>query len=294
MNPGRSSSSDRQSTQHRVLVVDDEEVMLRLLALAIRDTSCSCELAGSGEEAVELLGRERFDLAVVDKNLPGIGGLEVARRALDSVPPVPVIMVTGYPSEDSKREASTLGVSSYMTKPFGTYDLRRTVSKVLEDRQDLAEQASASSGADALPHEKPTRPPPGRARIRADLRREIDVSFLILEPNAGIRDELLTVLTGLGLRAFAFETMHQAEIHVRQAGYDVLIARPELLRETRYWTELVAEDAPLGTIAVLDTNALHRRVDATLAGARGLLAPPFDVTHVATEIRRAVTAMRGE
>ena len=57
--------------------------------------------------------------------LPDVSGLEVARRARDSVPPVPVIMVTGYPTEASRNVAKQLGVYSYLNKPFDLNDLRQ-------------------------------------------------------------------------------------------------------------------------------------------------------------------------
>lgn len=273
MTPGKADCSDRLSSTHHILVVDDEEVMRRMLTRALGEARHWCASTGSGEEAVELLEMQRFDLAVVDKNLPDLGGIEVARKALGSQPPVPVIIVTGYPSDESRHEAASIGVSGYLTKPFGVYQLQQEVSGVLDSFDE------SPAGTD--------RP------VDIDRPAGIEVAILIVEPDARIRDSLLTVLTDAGCQVVAFRSRHQAEIHVRHVGYDVLIARPEVLRETKHWTARARGSPPLGTVAVLDSYALDRKVEAIQLGAGGVLTPPFEASGVIAELRAALTRMRG-
>ena len=82
----------------RVLVVDDEDLVISVIreVLQLRDLQIS--EASDGESAVERLRQERFDLVIADKNLPGINGLEVLRRAKDRDPTVATLLVTGYSS----------------------------------------------------------------------------------------------------------------------------------------------------------------------------------------------------
>jgi DNA-binding response OmpR family regulator len=265
--PDKADCSDRPSSTHHILVVDDEEVMRRMLTRALGEARHWCASTGSGEEAVELLEQQVFDLAVVDKNLPDLGGIEVARAALGSQPPVPVIIVTGYPSDESRREATSIGVSSYLTKPFGVHDLRQEVSGILDSPEERA------AGID-----RPV---------------ETNVAIMIVEPDAAVRHALLTVLTGTGCRVVAFRSRHQAENHVRHVGYDVLIARPALLRETKYWASRAKGGPPLGSVAVLDDCALDRKVEAIQLGAGGVLTPPFEASGVIAELRAALARMRG-
>jgi len=291
-------SGKRSADSHHILVVDDEEVMRRMLTRALGEASHWCASTGSGEEAVELLQIQRFDLAVVDKNLPDLNGIEVAREALSLRPPVPVIIVTGYPSDESKSEAESIGVSSYLTKPFGLYQLQREVDWVLESVEEPVAKpssneqptippvpASETVGASAELPARPTRPDAG-------ISANTNVAILIVEPDAGVRDALLTVVTDAGYRAVAFRSQHQAEIHVRHVGYDVLIARLKILRDNQQWAKLAPRGAPLGAIAILDSCAIDKRVEAIQLGAKGELAPPFEAATVVAEIRSAISRMR--
>jgi DNA-binding NtrC family response regulator len=118
----------------RVLVVDDEDLVISVIReiLQLRDLQIS--EAGDGESAVELLRQERFDLVIADKNLPGINGLEVLRRAKDRDPTVATLLVTGYSSRESAEEAMVIGIDDYIVKPFDVEDLADKVEEVLDLR----------------------------------------------------------------------------------------------------------------------------------------------------------------
>ncbi|MBW2277137.1 MAG: response regulator [Deltaproteobacteria bacterium] len=98
---GQQSGTVEPSTTFRILVVDDEGLARRMMTRAIGAAGHFCSSTGSGEEAIELLELQQFDLAVIDKNLPDVSGLEVARKARGLSRKVPVIVVTGFPSSGS-------------------------------------------------------------------------------------------------------------------------------------------------------------------------------------------------
>jgi CheY-like chemotaxis protein len=122
---------------HEVLVVDDEVVVLTVLREALRRGGYTVTTAASAEEAIDLLRRRRFDLVLTDKNLPGASGLEVLRVARGIVPPPAVVLITGYSSYDSAKEALDIGAHDYIEKPIRDLDnLRFRIRRALSRRDE--------------------------------------------------------------------------------------------------------------------------------------------------------------
>jgi len=301
-------STVEPSTTFRILVVDDEGLARRMMTRALGAAGHFCASTGSGVEAIELLELQQFDLAVVDKNLPDVSGLEVTRRARGLARKVPVIVVTGFPSNESEREARRLGASRYMVKPFETSELQREVREVLRASWGSRAAAVAAGSEDpsgrilkqrevaplAGAPEAKTRPtqPARRPAAPVATRSETDVAVLIVENDARMRTALVDALTGAGCRVVAFQSRFQAEVHVRYVGYDVLVARPEVLREASHWEEMLAGSPPLGALAIVESGALTERVNAIQEGAVAVLVPPFEPGQVVGELRSALVRMR--
>jgi len=100
---------------------------------ALTATGYEVSDARSGEEAVEKLGHERFDLILLDVNLPGMSGLEACRviRRETLVPDVPIIMLTVRDAEKDIVEALDAGADDYVVKPFGTPELLARIRAAL-------------------------------------------------------------------------------------------------------------------------------------------------------------------
>jgi DNA-binding response OmpR family regulator len=287
----------------RILVVDDEPVMRRMIDHALTSAGHWCATASTGGEAVELLRYRTFDLSVIDKNLPDISGIEVARRTRDLFRKVPVIIVTGFPSDESRQEAEALGVASYMVKPFDVEALRDEVNEALDDFWRVSREPIAPRPSQPATDEVPTRPPP-RARPRQDRfstppafeepRRDLDVTVIVVEPDDELRALVATVLQQAGCRVTSFRSRFQAEIRVRHDGYDVLVTRPELIASTGHWVALAPGEPPLGTIALVDSESVDRHIEAIQAGARGILTPPFAGAGIIGRFAAAVDSMREE
>jgi CheY-like chemotaxis protein len=124
-------------SSHEVLVVDDEVVVLTVLREILRRGGYRVTTAASGEEAIELMRKRRFDLVLTDKNLPGASGLEVLRVARSLDPPPAVVMITGYSSYDSAVEALDIGAQDYIEKPIrDAEDLRFRIRRALSRRDE--------------------------------------------------------------------------------------------------------------------------------------------------------------
>jgi signal transduction histidine kinase len=103
-----------------LLIVDDEEMNREGLARRLQRHGYQVQGAGSGREAIELLGRRCFDLVLLDIMMPGMNGLEVLKflRRVDSPLDLPIIMVTARGESTDMVEALELGANDYLTKPL--------------------------------------------------------------------------------------------------------------------------------------------------------------------------------
>jgi two-component system, OmpR family, KDP operon response regulator KdpE len=106
----------------RILVVDDEPQLRRVMKAALAKQEYIVTDARSGEAALEALRKERFDLVILDRNMPGIGGVE-ACRAIREHSDVGIIMLTVRKAEADRIEALDAGADDYVTKPFSMPEL---------------------------------------------------------------------------------------------------------------------------------------------------------------------------
>lgn len=114
--------------QNRMLVVDDDPLMRRLMTVLLEDIGDATE-AGDGAEALDKLRTHKFDLILLDWDMPGISGLEVLKAARAAGIRIPIIMVTGIAEKEQILKAIHAGVSDYVVKPLDGYTLRKKVEK---------------------------------------------------------------------------------------------------------------------------------------------------------------------
>lgn len=125
------------SMNARILVVDDEPSMRRLLRLYLTKAGFAVEEAATGRQGLVALRRGGVDLAIVDVMLPEIDGFEVVRQARRSTP-VPVIMLTARGEESSRVAGLELGADDYVVKPFLPYEVVARVRAHLRRARGLA------------------------------------------------------------------------------------------------------------------------------------------------------------
>ena len=122
----------------RILVVDDEPQIRRIVATNLRARGMDVDLAASGEEALQLLDTRPPDLMLLDLGLPGIDGvrvIEVTRQRSD----VPIVVLSVRDLEADKVRALDAGADDYVTKPFGIDELLARVRAALRRHAGAAE-----------------------------------------------------------------------------------------------------------------------------------------------------------
>ena len=123
----------------RILVVDDEPQIRRVLRATLTAEGYEVQDARTGEDALAAVRKNRFDLILLDMNMPGMGGLETC-RAIRATSEVAIIMLTVHDSERDKVEALDAGADDYVTKPFSMPELQARIRAAL--RRMPAEAAS--------------------------------------------------------------------------------------------------------------------------------------------------------
>ncbi len=109
-------------TSAKILIVDDEPQIRRVLRTTLSSQGYTVAEARTGDEALEQIRNERPDLILLDVNMPGISGLETCRE-IRSSSDIPIIMLTVRSSEHDKVQALDAGADDYVTKPFGSEEL---------------------------------------------------------------------------------------------------------------------------------------------------------------------------
>jgi CheY-like chemotaxis protein len=116
----------------RILVIDDEASVRDLLLRVLEDAGHEVVVVETGEAALMKIAKKPFDLLVVDKNLPGMSGLDVLRLVRTHYPRLRAIMITAFPHPAAEATARELGVHGYVTKPFGIVSIVSAVDAAIE------------------------------------------------------------------------------------------------------------------------------------------------------------------
>ena len=117
-----------------ILVVDDQQSIRDLTRHCLKQIGINqVSVAKSGEQALEVLGKTKFDLIISDWNMDGISGLELLTKIRGNpiIKSLPFIMATGQKDKAQVIAAKEAGVNNYIVKPFSTADLRKRVEAVL-------------------------------------------------------------------------------------------------------------------------------------------------------------------
>jgi len=220
----------------RVLVVDDEPDICTILEMALSQGGYEVATAGTGEEAVELLGTgPAFAAALVDKNLPGMSGLDVIRRIRRRDVKMAVLMMTGYASEESASEALNLDVDGYLEKPFPK--ITEVVDRVKDAVQRREKRQSAAVEA----------PPPAVSGEPGSLPRVVVVA------GDEITKPLGEVLAGKATMEAVGDAEAMARV-LRAGACDVLVVDGALFEDRA--ADVIARGitlAPLAEVVVLSS-----------------------------------------
>jgi EAL domain-containing protein (putative c-di-GMP-specific phosphodiesterase class I) len=121
-------------TNGRVLVVDDDELFLRVCGSLLRRAGLTVDAVHSPTEALALIGKQRYDAIVSDFCMPDLSGLSLLKAAREVDATVPFVLMTGAPSIESAISAIDLGVHKYLPKPFDVDVFVNTVAEAVKRR----------------------------------------------------------------------------------------------------------------------------------------------------------------
>jgi DNA-binding NtrC family response regulator len=123
----------------RILIVDDEDVVRESLHHWFDSEGYQTRAAASGKEALNTIGEQQFDLALLDIKMPGMDGMELQKRLAEADPDLTVVIMTGYGTVETAVQALKHGAYDYVTKPIDPDDLSRLVAKAIEHRRTTRE-----------------------------------------------------------------------------------------------------------------------------------------------------------
>jgi two-component system response regulator PilR (NtrC family) len=119
----------------KILVVDDEQSLRDVLSIMLKRAGYAVTSAMDGEEAIEFLNKEIFDLVITDLRMPKLDGMEVLKAVKSASPETVVLIITAFATADSAVEAMKQGAYDYLTKPFQVDEVQLIIRNALEKRR---------------------------------------------------------------------------------------------------------------------------------------------------------------
>jgi len=181
----------------RILIVDDDPQIRRVLKIALTGEGYEVKDVRSGEEAEQELREARYDLMLLDMNMPGMGGFETC-RTVRATSDIVIMMLTVRDSEEDKVAALDAGADDFITKPFSTPELLARIRAALRRAPMAPETGAQRATLGTAQVDFQTRKVTARGRELRLTPKEFDLlRYLILHPNRAIpHRELLQAVWG--------------------------------------------------------------------------------------------------
>ena len=120
-----------------VLVVDDQDFLVDLLADIVEGLGFDSEVAHDGQEAIEKFAEGDFQMVITDIKMPRMGGIELTRRIKEARPDVPVIAITGFGNEDAEHGLFSDEMDGFLEKPFRVASIEDMICSILREYELL-------------------------------------------------------------------------------------------------------------------------------------------------------------
>jgi len=118
-----------------ILVVDDDEAVRLSYQRSLQAAHCNVEAVFNGEDALQALQHKCFDVVLLDLRMPGMDGMSVLKAIKRSWPNSEVVVITGYPTVETAKEAVRLGAYDYLAKPVGPAEVINAASGAMTRKQ---------------------------------------------------------------------------------------------------------------------------------------------------------------
>jgi DNA-binding NtrC family response regulator len=119
----------------RILIVDDDESIRKVLTTILEDNGYTIDAVGTGREAIEKAEETFFNLALIDIRLPDMEGINLLSKIKESTPRMRKIIITGYPTLQNAVEAVNKGADAYLMKPFDVEKVLVTICEQLKKQE---------------------------------------------------------------------------------------------------------------------------------------------------------------
>jgi DNA-binding NtrC family response regulator len=137
----------------KILIVDDDETVRWSYLRSLQSTSFQVAAARDGEEALQTMEQNPADVVLLDMRMPGQDGLSVLRTMKQKWPDSEVVIITGYPTVDSAKQAVQLGAYDYLAKPVGPQDVINITDGAINRKhwalRHVPDEANVASGGRA-------------------------------------------------------------------------------------------------------------------------------------------------
>lgn len=153
----------------QVLVIDDDAVVGRSFDRVLSDKGYEVSTVLSGEEAMNSIEESKYDVVFTDIKMPGMDGLEVTERIKERCPWTPVVVITGYGTEENEAKAAVLGASGFVRKPLTPEIIESITLKAVNESEVIPEAAEPANEAEVAVTEAIAEP---EARVGGEISRK--------------------------------------------------------------------------------------------------------------------------
>jgi len=135
-----------------ILIVDDEAVVRHSHLRSLESSDCNTRAAEGGRQAIQLMEEYPVDVVLLDLRMPDLDGMDVLKTIKQRWPDSEVVVITGYPSIESAKQAVRLGAFNYLTKPLGPDEVIKVANDAMNQkrwalRSDRDEQSDTNFSA---------------------------------------------------------------------------------------------------------------------------------------------------
>ena len=118
-----------------ILIVDDEEVVRHSHLRSLAGTACNTRVAENGKTALDIMEQHSIDVILLDLRMPDIDGMDVLKTLKHRWPDSEVVVITGYPSIESAKQAVRLGAFNYLVKPLGPEEIVKAANDAIVQKR---------------------------------------------------------------------------------------------------------------------------------------------------------------